>query len=143
MYVTRILPAVLVPWLIYHGLVLAFHPAFEADPVMLLNKEILFVPLMNGNSWAISIGDFVVALTVATGFIEVLKSSNLARGQMLDHVLTAVLFTGAVVEFINFPWAQTSVFFFMVLALFLDLVIGYTVGVRVARRDLAIGRFAS
>jgi hypothetical protein len=34
------------------------------------------------------------------------------------------------------------VLFFIVLALFLDLVIGYTVGVRVARRDLAIQRFA-
>jgi glucan phosphoethanolaminetransferase (alkaline phosphatase superfamily) len=136
------LPAVLIPWLAYHGLAVVFHSAFATDPVALLDKAILFVPLLSGKSWAISVGDIVVGLTVATGFIEVLKSSSLARGQMVDFVLTAVLFVLVLIEFLYFPWAQTSVFFFIVLALFLDLVIGYTVGVRVARRDLAIQRFA-
>ncbi len=70
-------------------------------------------------------------------------TSNFAGGQMLDYVLTAVLFVVVLVEFLYLPWAETSVFFFMVLALFLDLTVGYVVGVRVARRDLAIGRFAS
>jgi hypothetical protein len=142
MLLIRILPAVLVPWLLYHGIILIFDGALGDDPVAVLNKAILFVPLMSGRDWAISTGDIIVALTVATGFIEVLKSSGIGRGQILDHALNALLFTGALLEFVYFPWAQTSVFFFMVLALFLDLVIGYVVGVRVARRDLSIGRFA-
>jgi hypothetical protein len=143
MQLSRILPAVLLPWLVYHGLVVVFHAEFAADPVALLNRAVLLVPLMGGTTWTISIGDIVVALTVATGFIEVLKSSSIARGQMLDYVLSAVLFAAVLIEFLYYPWAQTSVFFFMVLALFLDLIIGYTIGVRVARRDLAIGRFGA
>jgi hypothetical protein len=42
------------------------------------------------------------------------------------------------VEFLYFRSAQTSVFFFIVLAVFLDVTVGYVIGIRVARRNFAI-----
>jgi hypothetical protein len=37
------------------------------------------------------------------------------------------------------PQAATSVFFLILIATLIDVIGGYTIGIRVARRDLSIG----
>jgi hypothetical protein len=42
-------------------------------------------------------------------------------------------------EFLMAPDAATSVFFLILVAALIDVIGGYTIGIRVARRDLSIG----
>ena len=58
---------------------------------------------------------------------------------MLDHGLSMVVFVVCLVEFLLVKQAATSVFFFITLASMIDVIAGYTIGIRVARRDLQIG----
>ena len=74
------------------------------------------------------------------GFAEIGKSSSLRRAQLIDHGFIMLFFTFTIIEFLYFKPAQTSVFFFIVLAAFLAVIIGYVVGIRVARRDIAVER---
>ena len=63
----------------------------------------------------------------------------LAAGlQAVDERALRRLTLDATVEFLTFRAAQTSIFFLIVLALFLDVTVGYFISLRVARRDLAI-----
>ncbi len=142
MTLLRILPTVILSWLLYHLVFLAQHDAFGADAAAVLNRTALTVFLLNGGRWVISIGDAITILTVLAGFAEVAKSSSLRRAQLIDHGFVMLFFTLTIVEFLNFKPAQTSVFFFIVLAAFLDVIVGYVVGIRVARRDIAVERGA-
>ena len=140
MTLIRVVPSVTLAWLVYHGVALAYGASFEADPHAVLDKIVVSMPLLNQGVWRISIGDIIAMLTVITGFIEVLKASNFARIRIFDYLLVSVMFTVSLIEFLTFRAAQTSIFFLMVLALFLDVTVGYFISLRVARRDLAIGQ---
>ena len=138
MALIRVVPSVTLAWLVYHGVALVYGASFESDPPTVLGKIVVSMPLLNQGIWLISVGDIIAVLTVITGFIEVLKASNFARIRLLDHLLVSVMFTLSLIEFLTFRAAQTSIFFLIVLALFLDLTVGYFISLRVARRDLAI-----
>jgi hypothetical protein len=138
MFFLRVIPTVAVAWMLYHIVWLANHATFAADPLQILQASRFAIPLLNDGRWVFSAGDIITAFTVLTGFVEVMKASNLRRANILDHIFVVVLFAVILVEFLYVPAAQTSVFFFIVLAVFLDVTVGYVVGIRVARRDLAI-----
>jgi hypothetical protein len=138
MILIRVVPSVIIAWLAYHAVALAYGADFEANPLAILQKTVISVPLVHGAVWHISIGDLITMFTVVTGFGEVLKASDFARVGFFDYLLVSLLFAASLVEFLVVPIAQTSVFFFIVLALFLDLTVGYVVSVRTARRDLAV-----
>jgi len=50
-----------------------------------------------------------------------------------------VVFVACLVEFLMTPLAANSVFFMIMVAALIDVVAGYTIGIRVARRDLTLG----
>ncbi len=138
MSLIRVVPSVTLAWLVYHGVALAYGASFEADPLAVLYQIVVSIPMLNQGTWQINVGDIIAMLTVITAFIEVLKAADFARIRILDHLLVSVMFTLALIEFLTLRAMQTSTFFLIVLALFLDVTVGYYVGLRVARRDLAI-----
>jgi uncharacterized membrane protein len=133
MFLLRIIPTVVVAWGLYHILWMAHYSTFATDARAILETGRFSVPLLNNGKWIISIGDIITAFTVITGFVEVMKSSNLRRAQTLDHIIAVVIFGGILVEFLYLPAAQTSVFFFILLAIFLDVTVSYVIGIRAAR----------
>jgi hypothetical protein len=50
-----------------------------------------------------------------------------------------LVFIAALIEFIVVPQAATSVFFLILVTLLIDVVAGFTIGIRVARRDIGFG----
>ena len=50
-----------------------------------------------------------------------------------------LVFIACIVEFLVVSAAATSVFFFVMVGALIDVVAGFTIGIRVARRDLTIG----
>jgi hypothetical protein len=50
-----------------------------------------------------------------------------------------LVFIACLIEFILVPRAATSPFFFIMIAALIDVIAGYTIGIRTARRDLSIG----
>lgn len=109
--------------------------AVLAKPLPLLSN----IPLPSRARWSMTIGDLIMLVTLALLFVELLKSTYTSSASLLDHGLSMLVFVACLVEFIVVPKAATSVFFFIVIATLIDVIAGYTIGIRVARRDLSIG----
>ena len=129
----RAIPLLVFVFILYNVVVLA-------SGVEGLNAPILDrVRLLSGGEWTFTWGDLILLLTFFLLFVELLKSTFTSTSTLIDHALSMVLFIGMLVEFLMVPQAATSVFFLILVAGVIDVIAGYTIGIRVARRDLAIG----
>jgi len=104
-----------------------------------LTKEIFHLRLLSGGEWVFTWGDFILLATLILLFIEIVKSTFTTTSTLIDHALSMVVFVAVGVEFLTIPQAATSIFFLILIATMIDVIGGYTIGIRVARRDLNIG----
>lgn len=131
----RALPLIALPLVVYNILLV-----FAGDGSSAFFTQKLFsVNMIKGAEWVFTRGDFVILLTFLTLFIELIKSTWIGTASLVDHGLSMVVFIIALIEFLVVNSAATSVFFFIVLGSVIDVVAGFTIGIRVARRDLSIG----
>jgi|SRR5690606_31136138 len=96
------------------------------------------VPMQSGASWTITMGDALIALSLVFLFFEVLKATRTSARSMFDHILSTLVFIGALVEFLIVPQAATSVFALLLVMALIDVMAGWSVSMRAARRDLTV-----
>ena len=96
------------------------------------------VPMQSGATWTITFGDALIAVTLIFLFFEVLKATKHAARSLIDHLLSTVVFIGALVEFLLVKEAATSVFAILLMITLIDVLGGLSVSVRTARRDLTV-----
>ncbi len=136
----RAIPLILFVFILYNVIVLLGSQfGFGDNPDEILRTVVLPIPMLNGHSWTFTWGDLIVLLLFATLFVELLKATYTSGTSLLDHGLSMLVFVVCLIEFLMVRQAQTSVFFFITVATLIDVIAGYTIGIRVARRDLAIG----
>jgi hypothetical protein len=99
---------------------------------------LLSVPMQSGATWVITLGDSLIALSLVFLFIEVLKATRTSVRSMFDHLLSTVIFITALVEFLLVPQAATSVFAILLVMALVDVMAGWSVSLRAARRDLTV-----
>jgi hypothetical protein len=131
----RALPLIVVPFIIYNIVVLLG----GADAEQVLSRTIFSIPMINGALWVFKWSDFIILLTMVMLFVEIIKSTYTSTASLLDHGLSMLVFIVCLVEFILVPKAVTSSFFFVMVASLIDVVAGYTIGIRTARRDFNFG----
>jgi hypothetical protein len=102
-----------------------------------LNDTVLSVSMMSGAVLSLTTGDLVILLGLFVLFIEVMKSARSTSSTILDHMLSTVVFIVALVEFLIVRQAGTAVFLIITTICLIDVVAGYTVSIRAARRDIA------
>lgn len=102
-----------------------------------LGDTVLSVSMMSGAVLSLTIGDLVILLGLLVLFIEVMKSARSTSSTILDHMLSTVVFIVALVEFLIVRQAGTAVFLVITTICLIDVVAGYTVSIRAARRDIA------
>ena len=95
--------------------------------------------MMSGGTWKLTWGDLLLVITMITLFIEILKATYTSTASLVDHGLSMVLFVVALICFLMVPQAATSVFFLLLVALIIDVIAGFTIGIRVAKRDIGFG----
>jgi hypothetical protein len=96
------------------------------------------VRMVSGAEWTITTGDALIALSVVFMFFEMVKAARPGSHSMVDHLLSTLVFVAALVEFLLVREAGTSVFAILVLIAFVDVIGGWSISVRTARRDLMI-----
>jgi len=89
--------------------------------------------------WTFTWGDLIILVAMFLLFIEILKATYTSTASLLDHGLSMLVFIACLVEFLLVDAAYTSVFFLIMIATLIDVVAGYTIGIRVARRDIGFG----
>ena len=104
-----------------------------------LTHEIFRLHLLSGGDWTFNWGDFILLITLVLLFIEIVKLTFTTTSTLIDHALSMIVFMAVGAEFLLVAQAATSVFFLILVATLIDVIGGYTIGIRVARRDLNIG----
>jgi hypothetical protein len=104
-----------------------------------LGRQIFELRLLSGGIWKFTWGDLVLLVTLLLLFVEIVKSTFTTTSTLIDHALSMIVFMAVGAEYLIVPQAATSVFFLILVASLIDVIGGYTIGIRVARRDLNIG----
>ena len=97
------------------------------------------IPMLSGAVWNFSLADLVIAGTLFLLFIEILKATRTSGNSLVDHGLSTIVFIVCLIEFLVIPEAATSVFFIITLIALIDVIAGFSVTIRAARRDFAVG----
>ena len=128
----RAIPLLVIAFILYNLLVMSM--GIEG-----LSQEIFNVRLLSGGVWSFTWSDLLLMITLILLFIEIVKSTFTSTSTLIDHALSMVVFIALGAEFLMVPQAATSTFFLILVASLIDVIAGYTIGIRVARRDLSIG----
>jgi hypothetical protein len=100
------------------------------------------VPMPSGVEWVVTVGDMLIAFALFLLFFEVLKASRNTSRSIFDHLLSTLIFIAALIEFLLVPQAATSVFALLLVIALVDVLGGWTIAVRTARRDITVDPYA-
>ena len=126
-------PLLLIPFAIYN--IVAF-----LLPGVGLAAPMLHVGMVSGGDWTLSVGEAIITLAVLLLFGEMLKATRIAMRNVIDHVLSLLLFLAMLVEFLLVKQAATGTFFLLLIVSFVDVIGGFAVTLRSAQRDLTVER---
>jgi ABC-type proline/glycine betaine transport system permease subunit len=129
----RSIPLLVIAFILYNAIVFAF--GTEA----LASLAFPEIHMLSGGVWRFTWGDFIILITLFLLFAELIKATYTNTSSLVDHGLSMIVFILCIVEFLLAPQAATSTFFLVMVATAIDVVAGFTIGIRVARRDLSIG----
>jgi len=104
---------------------------------LMLNR-LFTIKLMSGAFWLMAVGDLFVIVGLICLFIEVYKSTRTSQAEILDHILSTLVFIIFLIEFLVIKGAGTSTFFILALMSLFDVIAGFTVTISTARRDVTL-----
>lgn len=126
------LPLMILPLIGYNALEFLFGGVDWKAPLFELN-------MMSGAVWTMTASDVFLLVALFCLFIEVLKATRTTSMSIVDHMLSTLVFVGCLVEFLLVARAATSTFFLLTAIAFVDVVAGFSITIRAARRDFAVG----
>jgi len=129
----RAIPLLIVPFLLFFILKMVgvdLSSSLTGEPGM---------TLLSGGNWRFTWGDLLIVVTMIFLFVELLKATYTSTASLLDHGLSMLVFVACLVCFLTVEQAASSVFFIIMFATLIDVIAGYTIGIRVARRDIGFG----
>ncbi len=100
---------------------------------------VIDVQMISGADWVFTLGDALLAGTLFLLFIEILKATRTGGHSVVDHALSMIVFIVCLIMFLIWPHAGTSLFFFIMLVSLIDVIAGFSVTIRGARRDMTYG----
>jgi len=125
------IPLLLIPFAIYN-MIAFLTPLNWTD-------TFLRIPMVSGEQWTATAEDMLIALGIILLFVEIFKATRASsRRGVIDHMLSLLLFIVMLVEFLLVRVAATSTFFLLMLLELVDVLGGFSIASRAARRDVAI-----
>lgn len=129
----RSIPLIAIGFILYAVIVLLGGEGVLSKPI--LDK----IPMPSGSKWSLTWSDLLILITLLLLFVEILKATYTSSASLVDHGLSMLVFVGCLLAFLLVPQMGTSTFFLITAATLIDVIAGYTIGIRVARRDFQIG----
>lgn len=139
------LPWLLMSVIVYNIIVFFFGPdtadavTGEYDPSVVFNDVLFQIPMLSGATWSFTLGNLLVIFTLGLLFLEILKATRTGGNSLVDHSLSTLVFVICLIEFLTVKEAATSVFFIIMFISLIDVIAGFSVTIRAARRDLNVG----
>ena len=127
-------PLTIIPLIVYNVIALI---GGTGDP---WTGEMFGLTMISGMRWVLTLGDLVIVLGIVCLFFEVLKSTNSTSRAITNHVLSTIVLIVYIVEFIVVGFAAHSVFFILLVFSLFDVIAGFSITIKTASRDVALGR---
>lgn len=127
----RITPLLVVPFVLYHILVLS--------EKTLESGEVFSVLLISGREWTFTWSHVLLVVALALLIGEIAKATYSGSTSILDHMASFTLFVISLIEFLIWPEAGTSTFFLLMMIMVVDVLGGMTITISNARRDFGVG----
>jgi hypothetical protein len=124
-------PLLLVPFAIYN--MIAF-----LTPGVSWTSPVTTVHMMSGQDWVLTWEDILIAFGIFLLWVEIIKSTRIGMRSVMDHILAMALFIVMLVEFLLVQRAATSTFFLLMAIALVDVLAGFIVGMRSARRQIEV-----
>jgi hypothetical protein len=97
------------------------------------------ITMPSGGVWLINVGDALLTIALFVLFVEILKSTRTGGSSVVDHALSMIVFVVCIILFLVWDKAATSLFFLIMLTTLIDVIAGFSVTIRAARRDYSVG----
>ena len=122
---------------------------FTVIPLIIFNLVALFVTqnwagplfsigMFSGVRWEVTMGDLMIVVGLVFLFVEMLRAT-IARGEaMANHLASVIVLLVYVVEFIVVGFAANSVFFILTAISLIDVLAGFSITTKAARRDVTL-----
>ena len=116
-------PLLLIPLAIYNIIVFLMPGVSLAEPLLKLT-------LMSGAEWPLTLSDMLLALGILLLLFEVVKGARPGAKYLTDHLLSLIIFGGAVAEFLLWPRFGTSTYFLLAQLALVDFLSGIALRAR-------------
>jgi hypothetical protein len=123
-------PLLAIPLIAYNVLALG-----RADP---WSEPVFEIAMVRGDVFVLTAGGLVLSVALLLLFAEIIKATRTGTGSIVDHLVSTLVFIAALVEFLLVGFAATEVFFILTTMALIDLLAGFSITIRAARRDVAI-----
>jgi hypothetical protein len=108
-----------------------------------LAKNLFILALPSTAEWRFDVRDLFEVLGLGLLYLEILKSTHSGRHQIVEHIVSMLVFIGCLLLFLLVKKTGSSTFLLITVMAGIDVVAGFTVSIVAARRDLEIERVSS
>lgn len=109
------------------------------DMAIFLQEKLMTFSPPSGADWAMTRGDLFLLVGLALLFVEIIISTRSDQRTIINHALSMGVFVIALLAFVTSAAFTTSTFFFLMVLTLIDVVAGFIITIRVARRDIGFG----
>jgi hypothetical protein len=128
------LPLTILPLIVYN---VVGYSLSGADPWA---NELFGITMLSGQVWSLKLGDLLITFAIVILFFEVMKAARSSTNTISNHVLSTIVLIVYVVEFIVAGVAAHSVFFILTVIALFDVIAGFSITIKTATRDIALGQ---
>ena len=107
-----------------------------------LERTIFNIMLPSGVPWPFYVRELFLLVGLFLLYLEILKSTRTGRGQIIEHIVSMLIFVGCLLLFLLVPQTGSTTFLLITAMAAIDVVAGFTVSIVSARRDMEIERVA-
>ena len=128
-----VIPLTILPLIVFNVVALIF--GFDV-----WSGTLLSITMVSGRVWVFSLGDLIVLFAVGCLFFEILRSTSSSSREIVNHILSTIVFVVYLIEFILVGIAAHSVFFLLMFLSLFDVVAGFSISIKAASRGIALNR---
>lgn len=113
-----------------------FGGTVDAPAINIILKQFT---LPSGATLTLTVSDLLIVCAVVFLYIETFKATRTSVLSIIDHALSLLVFVIFLIEFIVVERVGNTTFLIITIASLMDVVMGFTVTISTAKRDIAFG----
>ena len=126
-----------IPLFVY--LLIAANVVMLGGSGLAMNIIVTEFPLPSGASTVITVSDMLILTAVIFLYIETFKATRTSILSIVDHALSLLVFVFFLIEYLVVAAVGNTTFLIITIISLMDVVMGFTVTISTAKRDLTLG----